>query len=155
MPFKLGSYGLRVRGEALRRRHRAKQHRGYIGAKQPSRGRATLEGKSLCLRDAFRLTSCQPRLGTVTRPGGLGEIQAVAYDPVTVNAGVRSQVTAACALDCISSRVIPSPDSVLCDSDFDSESVFRAQVIPGVSAAYSESESVLQVCTVIIRVDPY
>ena len=44
---------------SLRLRHRAKQHRGYIG-----------RGKSLYY--AFRLISCQPRLGT--RPGGLGKL---------------------------------------------------------------------------------
>ena len=47
---------------AARRRHRAKQRRGYIGRE-----------KSLYY--AFRLISCQPRLGT--RPGGLGKLQAV------------------------------------------------------------------------------
>ncbi len=47
---------------AARRHHRAKQHRGNIGRE-----------KSLYY--AFRLISCQPRLGT--RPGGLGKLQAV------------------------------------------------------------------------------
>ncbi len=49
---------------ALRRRRRGEQHRGYIGRE-----------KSLYY--AFRLISCQPRLGT--RPGGLqvGKLQAV------------------------------------------------------------------------------
>ena len=47
---------------AARRRHRAKQHRGYIGRE-----------KSLYY--AFRLISGRPRLGT--RPGGPGETQAV------------------------------------------------------------------------------
>jgi hypothetical protein len=37
---------------------------------------AALEGKSQ-VYCAFPLISCQPRLGTVTRPGGLGETQAV------------------------------------------------------------------------------
>jgi hypothetical protein len=45
-------------GAAARRRHRAKQHRGYIGRE-----------KSVSY--AFLLISCQPR------PGGLGETQAV------------------------------------------------------------------------------
>jgi hypothetical protein len=49
---------------AARRRHRAKQHRGYI-----------VIGREKSLYYAFRLISCQPRPGML--PGRLGEIQAV------------------------------------------------------------------------------
>jgi hypothetical protein len=47
---------------AARRLHWAKQHSGYIGREKS-------------VYNAFRLIFCQPRLWT--RPGGLGEIQAV------------------------------------------------------------------------------
>ncbi len=53
---------IRRRRRAARLRHRAKQHSGYIG-------------REMSVSYAFRLISCQQRLGT--RPSGLGEIQAV------------------------------------------------------------------------------